>query len=190
MTILDPERIYRWVGASGRSLELLRLAGVGESVRVRSDVIDAGPSPFAVSYDWEGDPTWRTRSLGLRLRAAQARALLIERAGEARWRVDGVDRADLDGCDEIDLSITPFCNTLALRRFGPPPGGPGELTTLFIDLPSLAVAPSRQRYDRLAADRFRYVDIGRYEGFTAELTVDEDGMILSYAGLFERIGGP
>ena len=30
---------------------------------------------------------------------------------------------DLEGADEPDLSVTPFCNTLALRRFGPPPGG-------------------------------------------------------------------
>jgi uncharacterized protein len=181
------ERVYRWRGFGGRSLEVLWLVGRVDGFDVRSGVIDAGSAPFVVSYDWQLDPSWRTRSLRLRLRTAHESELAIERTGDASWQVDGRDRADLAGCEEIDLSITPFCNALALRRFGPPPGDTGELTVLYVELPALALSRSRQRYERLGPDRFRYIDLGRFSGFSAELSVDADGMIRSYEGLFERI---
>jgi hypothetical protein len=158
-----------------------------DGVVVRSDFVDLGPAPFAVTYDWILDPSWRTRSVKLHVRASNDCEMLIERAGEASWRVDGARRADFDGCEEVDLSITPFCNTLALRRFGPPPGATGELTVVYVEFPVLALSRSRQRYERLGPNRFRYVDLGRYAGFQAVLDVDADGLVQTYEGLFERV---
>jgi hypothetical protein len=113
--------------------------------------------------------------------------LFIERAAPTTWRVDNVPRADLDGCEEIDLSITPFCNTLALRRLGASSGGSGELTTRYVTFPSLGCEPSRQRYEPLGDATFKYVDLGSQAGFEARLIVDGEGLVRSYEGLFELI---
>lgn len=157
-------------------------------MRARGEVIDAGEKPFALSYDWIIDSVWCTRRLELHLRGADVRDLSIERTGASSWKVDGRERPDLSGCDEIDLSATPFCNALALRRFGAPPGGAGEITALYVGFPELRLAPSRQRYECVARNEFVYVDLGLYAGFRAHISVDDDGIVRAYEGLFERFG--
>jgi uncharacterized protein len=49
--------------------------------------------------------------------------------------------------------------------------------------PGLEVIPSAQRYERLAADRWKF-STGDFE---AELVVDADGLVLEYGGLFRSI---
>lgn len=182
--------VLRWRKLDGRGLEVLRLRTGPSAVIAGSHVIDAGATPFAVWYEWQLDPQWRTRSLHVTLCEEKHREIHIERTGDSKWSIDRSPRPDLSGCDEIDLSITPFCNTLALRRFGPPPGGPGELTTLYIDFPDLTISPSRQRYERLGSHLFKYIDLGSFFGFEADLSVDDHGLVRHYPQLFERLEQP
>lgn len=51
----------------------------------------------------------------------------------------------------------------------------------------MMVSRSRQGYERLGADLFRYTDLGRFAGFAADLRVDSEGLVLTYQGLFERV---
>jgi hypothetical protein len=44
----------------------------------------------------------------------------------------------------------------------------------------------QQRYTRLAERRYRYESLE--SGFAAILDVDEDGLVLTYEGLWERVG--
>jgi hypothetical protein len=46
------------------------------------------------------------------------------------------------------------------------------------------VRPERQRYTRLSLTHWRYED---ESGFTADLEVDEHGLVLDYPGLFHRL---
>ena len=78
----------------------------------------------------------------------------LERAGTG-WRVDGRPRPDLDGAEEPDLSVTPFCNTLPIRRMLDTAGQSLTLDIAFIDGTALTVARSRQRYDRQGCRRIR-----------------------------------
>ena len=81
------------------------------------------------------------------------------------------------------MSATPFCNSLAMRLLK----GSGELTALYVNLPSLQLLPSRQRYEALEGYRWRYVDLGVANGFEARLKVDQDGFVIDYDGLFEAL---
>jgi len=153
--------------------------------RARSVIVDGGDDPFGMTCDWRLDRNWRSRSLELsRLAPGAERRLSVERAGPNSWRVDGAARPDLEGCAEIDLSATPFCNGLALKRLN---HEPGELTALYVLAPTLSIEPSRQRYERLGERRWRYVDLGAANGFTAVLTFDADGLVRHYEGLFEAL---
>jgi hypothetical protein len=83
--------------------------------------------------------------------------------------VDGAPRPDLDGAEEPDLSVTPFCNSFAIRRTHERAGASLTLDVAFIDGPALTVARSRQRYDRQGPGRVRYVDLGLSRGFGRDL---------------------
>ena len=121
--------------------------------------------------------------------ASGHRLLRLERSGTG-WRVDGVARPDLEGAEEPDLSVTPFCNTFPIRRMPQAPGATRTLDTAFIDGDTLEVTRSRQRYERRGPGRLRYVDLGLSAGFEADLEVDGDGLVLRYEHLFERVPPP
>jgi uncharacterized protein len=53
----------------------------------------------------------------------------------------------------------------------------------WVQFPALEVLPSAQRYERLAADRWRFAT----GDFQAELLVDPDGLVLDYGGLFRSL---
>jgi hypothetical protein len=53
----------------------------------------------------------------------------------------------------------------------------------------LRVARSRQRYDYKSPGLFRYIDLGLSAGFEADLRIDDQGLVVSYEGLFERVAG-
>jgi uncharacterized protein len=101
--------------------------------------------------------------------------------------VDGTPRPDLEGAEEPDLPVTPFCNTLPIPRTPEAPGASLPLDTAFIDDPALTVARSSQRYDRQGTGRLHYVDLGLSRGFEADLIVDGEGLVLNYEHLVERV---
>ena len=57
-----------------------------------------------------------------------------------------------------DLSATPFCNTLPIRRSGRRLGR-SSLDTVYVDAADLSVVRSRQRYLRQSRDIIRYIDL-------------------------------
>lgn len=174
------ERILRWRRLDEPGLELCRLIKSADGIEARSRVVCGGAEPFSLRYVWALDPDWRTRAVTVEVDDGPS-PLHVERIGASSWRVDGVRRPDLDGCAEVDLSATPFCNGLALRLLG---RQPGELTALYVAAPRLALAPSRQRYE-VREGRWWYVDLGLHKGFEAELSFDGDGLVSRYQGLFE-----
>lgn len=179
--LIAPTR-RKWRRLDEPGLELFGIRPEAGGFRAGSTIVHAGADAFAAACDWQLDARLRTVRLELTLSIPGVRRMTIERAGGG-WVVDGRDRPDLAACEEIDLSATPFCNSLVLRLLN----GPGELTALFVHLPSLELLPSRQRYLDLGDGRWRYIDLGVAHGFEATLKVDDQGLVTDYEGLFETI---
>ena len=96
---------------------------------------------------------------------------------------------ELDGCIDIDISATPFTNTLPIRRIQWQVGQSEVFKMAYIHIPDLTVSVDPQRYTCLEKTAhgatFRYESLD--SDFTADITVDSDGLVLNYPGLFERI---
>jgi hypothetical protein len=180
---MQNERILRrWRRVDEPGLELMVLSRSPPGLSVHSTLIHIGAESFGLRYRWELDASWRTRTLLIDRTDAIEKSLSIERTGDTSWRIDGEDRPDLAGCHEVDLSATPFCNSLAIRRLG---DTGGEMLALFVDAPALTCEPSRQCYEPLGPRAWRYVDKGVADGFTARLDLDEVGLVAKYEHLFE-----
>lgn len=176
--------IRKWRRLDEPGLELMTLSSTADGLRVASSLVHVGKKSFGLRYCWELDSSWRTRTLRLDVADTGEKALTIERTGDATWRVDGQPRPDLTGCVEVDVSATPFCNTLAIRRMG---DADGELVALFVRVPDLTCVPSRQRYERLGSRAWQYIDEGVSAGFTARLDLDAEGLVATYEHLFEAL---
>ena len=58
---------------------------------------------------------------------------------------------------------------------------------VYLAVPSLELSVSPQRYTRLDEHRWRFESLD--SGFTAILTVDADGIVTEYEGLFRLVSG-
>jgi hypothetical protein len=112
--------------------------------------------------------------------------LTLDRVG-TRWRSNGTPRPDLDGCVDVDLRWTPFTNTLPIRRLNLATNVPHDIEVAWIDAGTLAVHKSLQRYTRLDETTVRFESLR--SAFRADLTVDADGLVVGYPGLFRRLAG-
>jgi uncharacterized protein len=185
-----PRSILFWRRTDLEGLERLELVVEPAGVTARSTVIGLEAGGFRLDHSWRLDPDWRAQSVVVKRWNAQGHGMLkVERAGTG-WRVNGEPRPDLEGADEPDLSVTPFCNSFPIRRTPTAAGASLTVDTAFIDGPALTVARSKQRYDRQGGGRVHYVDLGLSAGFEADLVVDAEGLVLSYEHLFERLALP
>jgi uncharacterized protein len=168
-----------WRGIEVESLERLSLREGGDAVTV-SSVIDSARGRY--SYEITLDPDWTFRTLHLEALAGH-RALDLERGREG-WTLYGEPRPDLAGCVDIDLAVSPFTNTLPIRRLDLDVDDEADLEMAYVSFPDLEVFADPQRYTRLDEDRWLYESLD--SDFAAELTTDARGLVTEYPGLFER----
>ncbi|HEX2443926.1 MAG TPA: putative glycolipid-binding domain-containing protein [Vicinamibacterales bacterium] len=169
-------------------LERMTLVASESGLRAVSTIICVEDGGFKLDHTWQLTPDWRAVSLKVeRLGANGPRHMTLERDDDG-WRVNGERRSDLDEADEPDLSVTPFCNSLPIRRLLSSDAESLTVEVAYVDGKDLTVTRSRQRYDRLGPDRVRFVDLGLSAGFEAELRVDDRMLVVSYEHLFERVG--
>jgi hypothetical protein len=179
-----------WAPWDAPGLEHLHLtASAGGDILADSIILGmAGGAPFRARYTVQCDAQWRVRAVRIDMLDAANRRLDLYADGAGHWTDDaGAELPGLAGCFDIDISATPFTNTLPIRRLALHAGTAADITVVYIDLPALTVQPEMQRYTCLAEDRYRFE--ARASGFTADLPTSPDGLVLDYPGLFRRVAG-
>jgi hypothetical protein len=144
-------------------------------------------------YELKTDPAWRFKSLSFAVAdsgSGDNTRLALARDDAGAWAVNGAAVPELDGCIDVDIQVTPFTNSLPIRRLGLGTGKSADIRVAYVPVPELDVRPAEQRYTCQeacgpAGGRYRYE--GLFRNFTAELPVDEDGLVLDYAETFRRI---
>jgi len=144
---------------------------------------------FRLRYEVRCDPRWRVRQVEAGL-MNDGRNLKLSSDGEGRWFDEaGGAVAALDGCLDVDITATPFTNTLPIRRLAMKQGEAADIKVAYITIPELRVVPDEQRYTFVGADGAggRYEFVQKSSGFTAVIRVDEDGLVEEYPELFTRV---
>jgi hypothetical protein len=110
----------------------------------------------------------------------EPRILHLELAGQSSVAVP------LDDADFFDLGWSPLFNSLpVIRDRLLEPGEARDYVMRWVDVPSLEVTTSEQRYEPIGNARIRF----RSGGFTAEIDFDEDGFVVHYPGIGRRVRG-
>lgn len=187
MDMRHQAEIVFWRRTDDAGLERLVLAASDNAVTAESTVLGTEDGGFRIDHRWQLNAEWRALSLEVEKRDATGRTRLLLERTDLGWAVDGGHRPDLDAAEEPDLSVTPFCNTLPIRRLMRQKQQSLTLDTCYVDAASMTVTLSRQRYDRLQPRLVRYLDLGVATGFEAELQIDDRGLVTRYEGLFEQL---
>jgi hypothetical protein len=132
--------------------------------------------PYVARYSIEVDEAWRTRVVEVDVESEGEHRIALATDGAGHWSRDGDRLAALDGCLDVDLEWSPSTNTLPIRRLGLALGESKAVTVAWVRFPSLELQRLDQSYERVEQRRYRY----RSGRFTADLAVDEDGIVLQY----------
>jgi hypothetical protein len=147
--------------------------------------------PFRIWYEIQTDSAWIVRMCKVRLLDEKSQEIILRTDGAGHWfNVAGEPLVELNGCLDVDLTATPFTNTLPIRRLELAPGQSAELLVAYIIVPALEVKAVPQRYTCLerhdAGGTYRYE--GLSSGFTRDLPVDANGLVIDYPGIWRRAG--
>lgn len=174
----------RWAAVDSTETEELVLQTEGGGI-VADAVVSGvqGGDGTDVTYHLELDPRWQV----LRLSVTEGdREVDLTRDSRGTWRdAGGAVLPELQGCADVDISVTPFTSTLSIRRLQLAEGESAEIRVAYVQVPGLVLRPVRQRYTNLGGGRYRYEALDG--GYTAVLSVDESGFVLEYPGRFRRL---
>jgi Putative glycolipid-binding len=111
----------------------------------------------------------------------QSTRLSLEIVGERSVEVE------LGDADFFDLGWSPLFNSLPVIRDNLLESGPTRVYEMrWIDVPSLAVSRSEQRYEPLGDGRVRF----SAGDFIADIRFDQAGFVLEYPGIAVRVSAP
>jgi uncharacterized protein len=177
----------RWQDWSGAGIQHLVLREGPEQIVADAAVIGTEEGePFAARFRIVCDGGWRVRHVEAGA-IGDDRRIVLAGDGAGHWRDGtGTPRPDLEGAIDVDLPITPFTNTLPIRRLDLRAGQSADLRVVYIVLPAYTVTTDPQRYICLEPRRrYRYESLD--SDFVQEIEVDADGLVVTYPELFKRV---
>jgi hypothetical protein len=180
-------RSIRWRSLEHGGLEELRITDWIESIKVRSALVSqAGDTRHGVFYEMSLTPDWIFESI--LLQRTDGVMSVLSRGRDGAWFDKQIEELpELKGCIDIDLQMTPFTNTLPIRRAPLAIGESRKFRMAYIPADTLEPFLDEQTYTRLGERMYRFENGEGVDYFTADITVDEDGLVVDYPGLFERV---
>lgn len=177
-----------WAGIEHHSLENCLLTPSPSGNSIDSVIVGKyGETLYKVEYTISTNENWETTFFELKTQFSDRKdALSYHSDGKGTWTRNGVPDDSLKGCIDIDISLTPFTNTLPVNRLNLSVNESKQIMVVYLDILERQVKPLHQVYTRLSETAYRYQNV--VNGFNAVLTVDEAGLVVDYPGLFTRTG--
>src|ERR1051325_11065922 len=174
--------LWRWLQGTG--LERFEFLRAGSEWTLRGTILaEMQGESFEARYELVCDRAFLTRRAHISLRNSAGERTLAISAENGRWYENGRENASVRGALDIDLGWSPSTNTLPIRRLDLAVGEwSAEFNAAWVRFPELAVEPLSQEYFRMSDCRYRYLSRGR--SFIADLLVDENGLVMDYAGFW------
>jgi hypothetical protein len=151
--------------------------------------------PMPLAWIGDGAPRMEVAQVELSSRGFTASGTQLGAVYELRYRLEPdklmlevvgqrSGELTLDDADFFDLGYSPLFNSLPVIRDELLENGPArDYNMRWVEVPSLEVRSSKQRYEPLGDGHVRFT-AGE---FTADIRFDEAGFVLEYPGIATRI---
>ncbi|XOK64883.1 putative glycolipid-binding domain-containing protein [Paenibacillus elgii] len=181
-----------WRPSTGIGYEHLKVREENNQILVDSIVIGSHNNNdiFRLKYDIVLDKSWVTRAVTIRY-LGENQGLRLLSDGNGIWKDEqGQVIPELSGCIDIDISCTPFTNTLPINRLSYEPLQQQEIQVVYISAVELNYRQVKQSYTLL--ENRKDSSVFRYQSgnFMESITVDSNGIVVVYPNLFYRETGP
>lgn len=180
------QKQYIWQSMAWTGLEILQIRKTKE-LTVKSIIVGKSGenTPFAIAYTITLTNNWHVKSVVITSILEKKKVRLNHR--EDKW-YDGAGShlSAFDGIEYIDITLSPFTNTLPIRRLSFAADKRCKIDVIYIDLPNFSLRKVQQYYSKLSDHIYRYQDV-EIADFVADITVDTNLLVVDYPGLFKRI---
>jgi uncharacterized protein len=185
---MDTNTKLVWKGLEDQTFEHCMVTRTPGQLEVQSKI--EGPVNNVhtiVEYEVVLDTAWTVSSVQVKMTApAPEKSIKLTHNKFGEWVDDNLHtRPDLDGCLDIDISLTPFTNSLPVKRLCFKPGESRELPVLYFDLPAFDIRIQKQRYTYLGNNVFKFEALDT--GYTNEITFTPGGFVQQYPDLYELL---
>jgi hypothetical protein len=178
-----------------------------DQMSARGVALGSAPFPYRLDYEFETGGCFVTTRLYVHVRAdGFGRKLELFRGAAGDWTETVEDEDSASGrltraptdttaiadALDVDLELSPLFNTMPVLRHDLLHAQRSvDLVMAWVSVPDLAVHRSPQRYSNVRATE-RGSGMIRFEslagdGFAADITVDEDGLVIDYPGVAEAM---
>ena len=177
-----------WENLEMAGLEYLELDFGDEQIDVNSTIISMiEDSPYKISYNLSLDRNWKVREVRL-VTTHSTKSLYISTDGNGIWYDEsGNELHSLNGAIDIDISGTPFTNSIPINRLKCEENLDYSIEVVYISVPDLTLKKLKQNYRFLSQNLDRKVFYYRSGNFESKIEVDRLGLVTNYPGLFKRI---
>ena len=140
---------------------------------------------YRVEYLIKTNALWETIYLEINCRHDNKTQLLkFKGDGKGNWISDGKPAEQFTGCIDVDIPLTPFTNTLPIKRLNLSNGQTQEIKVIYCDLLEGRTKAVTQKYTRVSETSYHYENVPN--DFEATIQVDDSGFIVDYPSLFVR----
>lgn len=175
-----------WKGILYHSLEYFNLIEDGENYMVTSKIIGSFENTaYFVSYQITIDKNWLVQNFTVEYEVNGKKSNLKGLKNGNSWNINDTDRPEFSDFKYIDISLTPFTNTLPINNLNLPEGQFSEINVIYINILDDKIIPVKQQYTKIGKSGYIYENIPK--NFKAKISVDDSGLVENYPGLFEKV---
>lgn len=175
-----------WTGREYYSLENCQVNEQENGSTITSTIIGSYEGKlYKVEYQITTNAYWQTVLLELTSQVNnKPQTIKLEGDGNGNWIYNGTEAQQFRNCIDVDIAVTPFTNTLPIRRLQLGQNQSQEIQVIYCDLLNQEIKPVSQKYTRLSNNEYHYENIPN--DFEATIKVDDAGLVIDYPGLFVR----
>jgi hypothetical protein len=176
------ETLIKWVGLDDDSIENCLINWHTNGVVVKSEIVGRN---LHMRYEIRTDTHWITTYCELSGYNAEFDFhFAFKRDNNGSWIGNGQHDSRFDHCDFVDISLTPFTNSLPINNLNLSEKEAREIRVVYFDFSERLIRPVRQCYTKLSKYLYHYENVPN--DFEADIQVDDKGLIVDYPGLFTR----
>ncbi|HKO82750.1 MAG TPA: putative glycolipid-binding domain-containing protein, partial [Chitinophagaceae bacterium] len=135
-----------WTGREYYSLENCLVHSSEEGAEINSVIVGTYQSKiYRVEYQIKTNTNWETIFAEIKSRHSnKIEYLKLESDGKGNWFTNNKKVDQYNGCIDIDIPLTPFTNTLPIKRLNLTQGQEQQIRVIYIDILEGQIKPVRQ----------------------------------------------
>ncbi|MBP1652022.1 MAG: hypothetical protein H6Q26_2179 [Bacteroidetes bacterium] len=142
--------------------------------------------PWLVRYTLTLNPRWEAQTVFIEVMSEQNYTIELYKNDLQQWLNEKGEHLEaFDGCVDVDISFTPFTNSLPINRLQLTKGEGQNISVVWVDIKNGDVKRVKQRYLNKGSRIYKYEN--EHSGYISELIVDDEGYVIDYPGVWQKI---